>query len=48
MTPDVNCNCNFLIPYGRNCYYGRKSYGSAKTWNSLSSAIKQCSDREFF
>ncbi len=32
------------IACGRNCL----RYESAKTWNSLSSVIKQCSDRESF
>ncbi len=49
-TYDTRCKLQLQAPtfntivYGRNCL----SYESAKTWNSLSSAIKQCSNRESF
>ncbi len=49
-TYDTRCKLQLQLPtfntiaYGRNCV----RYESAKTWNLLSSAIKQCSDRESF
>ncbi len=49
-TYDTRCKLQMQLPtfniiaYGRNCL----SYESAKTWNSLSSTIKQCSNREVF
>ncbi len=48
ITYDTRCKLQLKLPTFNTIVYGHKclSYESAKTWNSLSSAIKQCSNKE--